>query len=88
MCQVGVEINLGHHGNPCPSRNTLYEAAATTNNSPSAAVSSNEDVDGNYSDNDGWEDDIDDEDSGDYGLPKLKGEDACVVMDKSGVHRI
>ena len=43
-----------------------------------------DDIEGEWVD----EDDDDDEDDEDYGLPKLKGEDVCVVVDKSGVHRI
>jgi hypothetical protein len=109
-CQVGVEIHLGHRGNPCPSRNWSRNANPTGPAAPSAAAADfnvaaadnfnnaaadnfEDHVDRDHSD-DGADDDVDwvdendDDDSSDYGLPKLKGEDVCVVVDKSGVHRL
>jgi hypothetical protein len=95
MCQVGVEIHLGHGGNACPTRRQCagsdpdgteaqdghgYDGAA--DDEPDGGDV--DDIEGEWVD----EDDDEDEDDEDYGLPKLKGEDVCVVVDKSGVHRI
>lgn len=38
---------------------------------------------------DQWEDEDEDEDEEvDHGLPQLSGEDACIIVDKSGVHQL
>jgi hypothetical protein len=88
MCQVGVEIHLGHNGQPCPSRN---RAGPANENLPYVSVdSASESVEPASDDeqDDGWEDERESNDEGEYGIPALAGPDVCVVVDKSGVHRI
>jgi hypothetical protein len=64
-------------------------AANSDNVNANTTDNSNGDVDWDNSDDEvDWEDEDDDEDRCEYGLPKLDGEDVCVVVDKSGVHRI
>jgi len=72
MCQVGVEIHLGHGGQPCPSRN---------HRGPTEHGSEEDD-------DDSWEDESESIVETDEVIPVLAGPDACVVVDKSGVHRI
>jgi hypothetical protein len=76
-----VEIYLGHHGSPCPSRTDEAEA----DEPPSESGSEGFDPDNDSN----WEDEwAEFAPHPGFGLPKLKGEDACVVVDKSGVHRL
>jgi hypothetical protein len=72
MCQVGVEIHLGHDGQPCPSR---HHGGLTEHD-----LEENED--------EGWDDESETGEETEEVLPTLSGPDACVVVDKSGVHRI
>jgi CxC2 like cysteine cluster associated with KDZ transposases len=99
MCQVGVEIHLGHGGNACPTRRdwagsipTGTETQAGYRFDGTADIERNggdvDDTGGDVDDIGGEWVDEDDEDDEDYGLPKLKGDDVCIVVDKSGVHRI
>ena len=152
LCQVGVEIHLGHHGNPCPSRSdgnhqpdpgadgcgadgggapgtsqgagngaaqdagdraaqdagdgaaqgaggggAPEDAQASgaaegidRGEAPDPPVSPNPDEDTEeYIDVSGDEEEDPMEDViGGHGLPHLTGEDVCVVVDKSGVHRL
>lgn len=72
LCQVGVSIHLGHRGQPCP-------------------VLPGEDNDeGASSDTESeWEDDGKDFVSDlSHGLPKLKGRNARIIVDRSGLHRL
>jgi hypothetical protein len=91
LCQVGVEIHLGHHGNPCPCRSDggadggLVDAAG---NGAGGNAGEDED-DEDYIDVSGdEEEDLMEDVIGAHGLPRLTGEDVCVVVDKSGVHRL
>jgi hypothetical protein len=107
LCQVGVEIHLGHLGNPCPSREDAnhqsgpdqrYRGARTTGpegpNGPEDFLDVEEDPftlsgDEDYVDaSENEEDDPMEDVIGDHGLPHLTGEDVCVLVDKSGVHRL
>ena len=104
LCQVGVEIHLGHHGNPCPSRiegnhqprpnRTFFGADGVANQvaegSPQPSLHPNLDEDDeDYVDVSGDEEEDPMEDViGAHGLPRLAGEDVCVVVDKLGVHRL
>jgi hypothetical protein len=122
LCQVGVEIHIGHHGNPCPSRsdgnhqpdpgadgagNGAAQGAGgggaaedargsgaaegiDRGEAPDPPVSPNLDEDTEeYIDVSGDEEEDPMEDViGGHGLPHLTGEDVCIVIDKSGVHRL
>jgi len=95
LCQVGVEIYLGHNGKPCPSRyDTGVNWSSSGPSSADAAGQLPDDADGDdwgfeadENESDGWTDDDGDPDN-QFALPKLKGADACVIVDRSGVHRL
>lgn len=57
---------------------------------PNASGDTNADNWGEDGDNDDdWEDEQDEGlDDTDYGIPKLAGENVCVIVDKSGVHQL
>jgi hypothetical protein len=84
-----VEIHLGQNGEPYPSHQFDMPSVA----GPSDIDEAEDDPDG-----DAWEFEGDDEsdgltdNDGDpnnwFALPKLKGKDVCLVVDKSGVHRM
>jgi len=63
---------LDHGGQPCPSRN---------HGGPTEQGSEEDD-------NDSWEDESESIAETEEVIPVLAGPDACVVVDKSGVHRI
>jgi hypothetical protein len=84
LFQAGVEIHLGHNGRPCPLKAGVDDAGS------GVGVFGNDNLDDEEDwDEEDWSDEVD-EDIEDisYGLPKLPGPNSCVVVDKSGVHRI
>jgi hypothetical protein len=89
LCQVGIEIHLGHHGNPCPSRGYGDVFAGPVGLDGDGAINECDDED-----DEGSEVSVDEQEDpmeeiiGGYGLPQLQGQDVCVVVDKSGVHRL
>jgi hypothetical protein len=84
---VGVEIHLGHNGRPCPSNFGLDSVGSASR--VGAGTGAGVGIDENADNEEDWDDEVDEEmeDIG-YGLPKLPGQNSCVVVDKSGVHRI
>ena len=94
LSQVGIEIHLGHNGNLCPSRDR-FEMGARSGDGPDAGGSvhseASSDIGSDSCDGeekDAWVDDGNDDCNNELGLPKLQGEDQCVIVDKSGVHRL
>jgi hypothetical protein len=102
LFQVGVEIHLGHHGSPCPSRHGPEEPFYSTSNpadhtDPPLAPAVDGCSEGHAGDHtspvadsdDDWEEEVEEElHDKDYGLPKFVGNDVCVIVDKSGVHQL
>ena len=100
LCQVGVEIHLGHRGFPCPGRSDAIPGPGPNgrgaDSGPGGAAGNG--AGGNADEDEDDEDYIDvsgDEEEdlmedviGAHGLPLLTGEDVCVLVDKSGVHRL
>jgi hypothetical protein len=81
LCQLGVEIHLGHQGKPCPTITDQehHEGGAF------AELAGNPELDD-------WEDEEDEEEDTELGvgsgLPQLTGNNVCLIVDKSGVHRL
>jgi hypothetical protein len=114
LCQVGVEIHLGHHGNPCPSRGDARPSRADSRSGTGGADTGSgsgsgraeassglahsfdreedpftlSDEEDDFGVSDDEVDDLMEDVTGDHGLPGLIGEDVCVLIDKSGVHRL
>jgi hypothetical protein len=104
LCQVGVEIHLGHRGFPCPGRSDANLGPGPgpgpkgrgADSGPGGAAgngaggnASEDEDDEDYVDVSGdEEEDLMEDVIGAQGLPRLTGEDVCVLVDKSGVHRL
>jgi hypothetical protein len=100
LFQAGVEIHLGHNGIPCPTRQG--STAGPSDHATSDGYSSHPSPIGsfgqgestgwtqhNWSDDEDWEDEEDVElGNSNYGLPRLTGDDGCVIVDRSGVHQL
>src|SRR5882762_7163917 len=84
LCQVGVEIHLGHGGKPCP--NDMRQ----TSEGVDAKDEDDEDGISESGDQSEWEDELFSEHptTGTSPLPELKGIGATLVIDASGLHQI
>jgi len=99
LCQVGVTIQLGHHGHPCPTRsmglgtNHKEDDGITASGSSTDNPLDDPEVD-DSEDEDEWDSDGEDEYFADpqvrgpSALPDLQGLDVMTVVDISGIHKI
>lgn len=78
LCQVGVEIHLGHGGKPCPNETSEGVDDDVEDDISESGVESE------------WEDELCSEHptTGTSPLPQLKGEGVVLVIDESGLHRL